>query len=39
MKRKRMRKKENIKMWKKGINNVKDINVEYPRNQRGGIRF
>lgn len=36
---KRLTKKSNIKKWKKGINNIKDINITYPRNTRGGIRL
>lgn len=38
-KKKKLRKKENIKIWKKGINNIKDINVNYNHQQRGGIRL
>lgn len=37
---KKMSKKSNIKHWKKGINNIKDINnPTYARNTRGGIRL
>lgn len=36
----KLTKKQNIKQWKKGINNVKDINADnYARNKRGGIRL
>jgi len=38
--KKKLTKKQNIKNWKKGINDVKKINsVEYTRNLRGGIRL
>lgn len=38
--RKRLSKKGNIRKWKSGINNVKNINSsEYSRNKRGGIRL
>lgn len=37
---KRLTKKQNIKKWKKGINNVKDLNSDkYARDKRGGIRL
>ena len=37
---KKLSKKANIKKWKKGINNTKDINsAEYTKNMRGGIRL
>lgn len=36
---KKVSKKKNIKAWKKGINNVKTLNIDYPRNDRKGIRL
>lgn len=37
---KRISKGKNIKKWKMGINNVKDINIQtYPRDERKGIRL
>lgn len=37
---KRLSKKANIKQWKKGINNEKNINsASYQRGMRGGIRL
>lgn len=40
MKGKKISKKTNVKIWKKGINNVKAINTQsYTRNTRGGIRL
>lgn len=39
MKKRKASKKENIKHWKKGINNIKLISTEYPKEQRKGIRF
>ena len=38
-KRHKVTKETNIKKWKQGINNIKDVNVNYAKNQRGGIRF
>lgn len=33
-------KRENIKVWKKGVNNIKEISApSYPRHQRGGIQL
>lgn len=37
--RRKARKKENIKKWKTGINNVKSLTVDYPKDMRGGIRL
>lgn len=38
--RKKLNKKQNIKKWKSGLNNVKDINsAAYARDKRGGIRL
>ena len=38
--RKRLSKKNNIKKWKSGINNVKNINsANYAKDKRGGIRL
>lgn len=39
MKKRKVSKKENIKAWKRGINNIKIISSEYPRDQRKGIRL
>lgn len=37
---KKLTKQKNIKTWKQGINNVKNINMpSYTRNMRGGIRL
>lgn len=37
---KKLSKKQNVKKWKTGINNIKTINsAEYSRNKRGGIRL
>ena len=37
---KRASKKNNIRIWKKGINNIKAANsAEYAKNMRKGIRF
>ncbi len=37
---KKLTKKQNVKKWKSGINNVKNINsAEYSKNKRGGIRI
>lgn len=38
--KKTLTKKQNIKNWKKGINDIKNINsIQYTRNLRGGIRL
>lgn len=38
--RKRLSKRQNIKKWKTGINNVKNINsTSYAKDKRGGIRL
>lgn len=41
MSRRKAKPSENISVWKRGINNVKNINVNngYTMNMRGGIRF
>ena len=39
MQRRKVKKTENVKKWKQGINNVKEINVSYTRDMRGGIRL
>lgn len=40
MKRRTLTKKQNIKNWKRGVFNVKNINsAEYTRNMKGGIRL
>ena len=36
---KRLSKKQNIKKWKKGINNVKQINIVDARDQKKGTRL
>lgn len=36
---KKISKRKNIKAWKKGINNIKSINMGYPRDDRKGIRL
>ena len=37
---KKLNKKQNIKKWKSGINNIKQINsADYSKNKRGGIRI
>lgn len=37
---KKLSKKGNIRKWKSGINNVKQINsANYSKNKRGGIRI
>lgn len=37
---KKLTKKQNIKKWKTGINNVKQINsADYSKDKRGGIRL
>lgn len=38
--RKKLTKRQNVKKWKQGINNVKTINsAEYTKDKRGGIRL
>ena len=39
MKRRKASKNESIKHWKKGINNVKNINTQTTTGMRGGIRL
>lgn len=38
--KKQLTKKQNIANWKKGVNDVKNINsIKYTRNLKGGIRL